>query len=124
MPIYLYDCSGCGEFDSTERADSLVHDCGRTARRRWKLRIDARSARHEGRWDPKVGQYVSSEREFRSLIRQGAERESESLGVDVKLEMVDSRDQQALSELHREPLAQREETIERSNVARRAEQTK
>lgn len=114
MPVYGYSCSGCGEFDSTERADYLTHDCGLAkcpgrAKRIWKLRINAESARHQGRWDPQVGAYVSSEREFNSLLSQGADREAAELGHDVNLVKVDSRDQEALAELHHQPLEERKE---------------
>ena len=124
MPIYEYACSGCGHFDSTERADHVTHDCGREARRVWSVKIDAESARHQGRWDPQVGAYVSSEREFRTLLRQGQERESASLGMDVKLTTIDSRDQEGLAELHRQPLAERQEIIAQTDYAEKAKRAK
>jgi hypothetical protein len=124
MPMYLYNCSGCGEFESLERADFLDHDCGLPARRVWRLRIAAETARHRGRWDAQVGAYVSNEGQFQSLLRQGQERESAELGMDVKLETVDARDQEALAELHRQPLEERKEIIAQSDFADRAKRAK
>jgi hypothetical protein len=47
-----------------------------------------------------VGSYVANEREFRDKLARGRERESENLGMDVKLETVDARDHEGLAELH------------------------
>lgn len=100
MPLYSYTCPIHGEFDSLTRSDKIECGCGLVAQRRWKLRINAESARHRGRWDPVVGEYVESDRQFRSLLAKGQQEQAEKLGMDVKLATVDARDNEGLAELH------------------------
>lgn len=104
MPVvYAYKCPAHGEIYATVHLDSIICfelGCGLKARRDWgSINIDAASARSTARYDPQVGQYVESERQFRDLIKQGMDKESESLGREVILETVDARDQEALAEL-------------------------
>ena len=121
MPIYAYFCPECGPIDSTQRDDRIIcPTCLNPAKREWRLKIDAASARHKGRWDPVVGAYVESERQFRSLLRDGQDRESASLGRDVKLATVDARDNEALSELHGWSQDKREADLEGTRKAERA----
>ena len=101
MALYSYSCPIDGEFDTMERADfAICPKCGGVARRLWRLRINAESARHRGHFDPIVGAYVESERQFDSLLAQGRDKQAEKLGMDVKLQKVDARDGEALAELH------------------------
>lgn len=100
MPTYAYRCE-CGEIESQTRDISITCPEGHVARREYgSVNINAASARHKGRWDPVVGAYVESDRQFRSLLAQGQEAQSEKLGMDVKLATVDARDNEGLAELH------------------------
>lgn len=119
MPIYEYKCRECGDhFDVGTRADWLFCHNGHRAIRVWSLRIEAETARHAGRWDPVVGAYVESERQFRSLLREGQDAQSAKLGMECKLETVDARDQEGLAELHGQSLAEREHTAEQTKRAK------
>lgn len=101
MPIYEYICQRHGPFDELIRADGYpCPECDQIARRHYRLNIAAESARHRGRWDPVVGEYVESERQFKSLLARGQQEQSEKLGMDVKLATCDSRDNEGLAELH------------------------
>jgi hypothetical protein len=98
---YAYICPSHGIFEAPIPADScLCPDCGDPSRRRWHVAFDRQSAKPSGRWDPQVGQYVANDREFRELLRAGAERQEQELGMAVPLAVVDARDDQALGELH------------------------
>lgn len=119
MPIYSYKCRDCGNrFDTLKRGDSSPCTCGETAIRVWStINIDAKSARHQGRFDPQVGAYVESERQFNNLLRQGQDAQEEKLGMPVKLEKVDARDHEALAELHGHSTEQREHDLEGTRKA-------
>lgn len=123
MPLYSYKCSSCGDrFDDLTRADSLICPRGHKAVRVWSsVNIDAKSARHKGRFDPQVGAYVRNEREFTNLLRQGQEKEANELGMEVKLETIDARDHEGLAELHGFSASERESHLEGT---RRAEYDK
>ena len=113
MPAYAYFCPNCGPFESAIPADRIDCRCGASSRRNYRtVGIIKSSLKHQGRWDPQVGAYVANDAEFRSLLAQGAARESESLGMDVKLATVDSRDSEGLAELHGWSVADREADLE------------
>lgn len=102
MPIYEYRCRSCGtSVESTERGQNIICVCGEAAIRSFgTVAIQAATARHRGRWDPVVGEYVESERDFRSKLARGQQEQSEKLGMDVNLATVDARDSEGLAELH------------------------
>lgn len=121
MPIYAYECPAHGPFDSMTRADNETcpkDGCGLSSKRRYSLRINAESARHKGRWDPIVGEYVENDSQFRSKLAEGAERESSRLGMDVNLVTHDARDQEAAAELHGQKIEQRQADLEPTLRAR------
>jgi hypothetical protein len=122
MPLFLYRCPIHGDFDSLHRGDShdCLQGCGMKAQRVWRLKIDATSARHRGRWDPQVGAYVESERQFRNLLREGQDAQSAKLGVDCKLATVDARDSEGLAELHGWKKEDREADLEGTRKLARA----
>lgn len=121
MPLYAYDCPRHGEELRVYAKDAApcLSDPDIIAKRVWKLNIDAKSARSKGRWDPQVGAYVESDAQFRSLLREGQDREAEKLGRDVILEMVDARDTEALAELHGESVEARREVAEQTAKVKR-----
>lgn len=120
MALYEYWCPKCWEhFDDTTRADSIKCPVGHKAGRVWSLRIHAESARHRGRWDPVVGEYVESERQFKSLLAKGQDEQSAKLGIDVKLATVDARDNEGLAELHGYTTDQRTADLEGTKKAKR-----
>ncbi len=61
-----------------------------------------------------MGRYVANEREFKSALAQGQERQAEKLGMDVKLETVDARDHDALAHLHGHDAGERKEMAQRA----------
>jgi hypothetical protein len=98
---YAYACPSCGIIESDVPADGITClECGQPARRVWQVAFDRQSTKQSGRWDPQVGQYVANDREFRELLRAGAERQERELGMEVPLAVVDARDDQARGELH------------------------
>ena len=118
MKWFAYHCPSCGDFDLDGIAqDTISCRCGRTAKRKYQVTINGSSLKSQARWDPQVGAYVENDRQFRSLLRQGQERESEKLGMDVKLTTVDARDQEGLAELHGHSLDERKEVIAKANHA-------
>lgn len=121
MPMYEYYCSSCQEHsDSFTRADSIICLAGHKARRVWsRVNIDAASARHRGRWDPVVGEYVESDRQFNNLLSKGRDEQSAKLNMDVKLATVDARDNEGLAELHGYSPDQRLADLESGKKAKR-----
>jgi len=98
---YAYVCPRHGIIESEVCADSIVDlECGNRAKRLRSFSVNKASLKHQGRWDPVVGQYVENDAQFRSLLHAGQERESEELGMDVVLDTVDARDMEGLAELH------------------------
>ena len=104
MPLYAYFCTGsCGEISSPVRADRITCDyCAMPAKRRFRVNVDRTSLKPTGGWNPVVGRYVANEAEF----------ESKRLGMDVKLETVDARDNEGVAELHGYTPTQRSEDME------------
>lgn len=120
MTPYGYACPNCGPFDSPTAADSLpCPRCHGQAKRRYQVAINRSSLRPDtGRWDPQVGAYVRNEREFRDLVSMGREAESAQLGMTVHHELVDSRDTEALCELHGTDRSARDAVVEDSRFVR------
>ena len=114
MPLYAYFCTGsCGEISSPVRADRITCDyCAMPAKRRVRVNVDRTSLKPTGGWNPVVGRYVANEAEFYSALAEGTERESKRLGMDVKLETVDARDNEGVAELHGYTPTQRSEDME------------
>jgi hypothetical protein len=110
MAKKLYVCPRCGPFETEHAADALQCRCGRTAKRRWAVTFDRTSTKVNGRWDPVVGQYVSNEREFQDALSVARELQCDKLGMDVKLETLDARDQEGLAELHGQDINERQES--------------
>lgn len=120
MPTYEYRCITCATtIESNERSDKLECGSGHLAVRIFaSVNINAASARHKGRWDPVVGAYVESDRQFRSLLAQGVQEQSEKLDMDVKIATVDARDNEGLAELHGYTTDQRAEDLEGEKKAK------
>lgn len=97
---YDYQCPSCGLLHDAVPLNKIQCRCGQEAKRVWGFAVNSSSLKSQDRWDPVVGAYVRNEREFRELLKAGQERESAELNMDVKLECVDARDDQALGELH------------------------
>lgn len=98
---FSYRCPACGEVEVEDVAQDTVQcRCGQTAKRNWSIRVDRTSLRQSGRWDPVVGRYVANHGEFKSALAEAQERESKLLGMDCVLATCDSRDSEALGELH------------------------
>lgn len=98
---FSYRCPKCGEVEVEDIAQDTVQcRCGQTAKRNWAIRVDKSSLKSYARWDPVVGDYVRTPGEFQSKLSQAVERESALLGMDAKVATCDSRDSEALSELH------------------------
>ncbi len=114
MPNYLYVCPACGPFESQLSGDVLQCRCGKAARRRFAVQFNRSSLGQSGRWDPVVGRYVANDREFRSALAEGVERQSEKLSMDCKVETVDARDHDALASLHGHDAGERKEIAARS----------
>lgn len=113
---FSYRCPRCGLIDSAFCGDLVQCRCGEQAKRRYQVAINRTSLRQSGRWDPVVGQYVANDREFRSALAQGRDAQAEKLGMDVKLETVDSRDSDALDSLHGGDPAERRELAEKARI--------
>lgn len=84
------------------------------------LALDRQSTKHQGRWDPVVGAYVESDRQFRSLLAQGQDAQSEKLGMECKLVTADSRDTATLDHLHGTDPEQRKELAGRTKAQKAA----
>jgi hypothetical protein len=97
---YAYMCPACGEIEFSTPHDSIQCRCGRTAKRVYSLRVQRSTLKHQGRFDPQVGSYVENNAQFMSKLKEQQDREASELGMDVQLTTVDSRDQEALAELH------------------------
>jgi hypothetical protein len=97
---YDYNCPACGVIHDSVPLDAIHCRCGIRAKRIRGFAVVSSSLKSQDRWDPVVGAYVRNEREFRELLKAGQERESAELNMDVKLECVDARDDEALGELH------------------------
>jgi hypothetical protein len=114
---YAYRCQAGHEITSGHALDQIeCPEHGMVAKRIRRFAIGTAQARKdEGHWNPVVGQYVKNDAEFRSVLAQQVERESEALNCDVKLALVDSRDKEGIAELH---------GIEPDHYAETAEDTK
>lgn len=121
---YLYDCPGCGEFESPISGDVIDCRCGTPSRRVWAVRFDRSSAKAQGHWNPQVGEYVSSKRQFDDLLKAGAERQERELKMECRLTQVDSRDQAGMAETHGHSLEHRLETAEQTARANHDERAK
>jgi len=127
MTVYAYRCPVHGDFDDYRHADAITchrigpdgQRCDARSPRNWRVAVNAESARHRGRWDPVVGQYVESERQFRSLLAEGQDRESARLNMDVKLQTIDARDHEGLAELHGISASERDSHLESTRRAAR-----
>jgi|HubBroStandDraft_6_1064221.scaffolds.fasta_scaffold00184_12 hypothetical protein len=98
---FSYRCPRCGEVEVEDVAQDTVQcRCGQTAKRNWSIRVDKASLKSYARWDPVVGRYVENEGQFKSALAEAQERESKKLGMDCVLATCDSRDGEALGELH------------------------
>jgi DNA-directed RNA polymerase subunit RPC12/RpoP len=98
---YSYRCRSCGEIQSETAADMIqCRMCGSVAKRIFQIAVNRTSLRTEARWDPVVGQYVENHRDWEYKLRSAQERESNELGMEVKLAMADPRDSDALGDLH------------------------
>lgn len=117
---YSYVCAVHGIIEADVPADSFVcltDGCRQSAKRLRAFNVDKVSLKSHARWDPIVGAYVRNEGEFRSLLHAGQERESEELGMDVVLTSVDSRDHEALAELHGHGVDERKDIAEQTQRA-------
>ena len=98
---YGYTCPRCGPFDIEGiAADAIQCRCGASSKRRYQFSVDKASLKSFARWDPVVGRYVENQGQFNSALAEAQERESKLLGMDCKLATCDSRDSEALGELH------------------------
>jgi hypothetical protein len=95
-------------------ADVVQCRCTSPAKRVFGFAVNKASLKSQARWDPVVGQYVESDRQFRDVLAEAQEREARELNMDVPLVQVDARDQEALGELHGTGLAHRQEVAEQS----------
>jgi hypothetical protein len=121
MKWFAYHCPSCGDFDVDGIAqDTISCRCGRTAKRKYAVSFMGSSLKSQARWDPVVGEYVENDRQFRSLLRKGQEEQSEKLNMDVKLALVDSRDTEALAELHGHSVEERLEVKARTDFVENA----
>jgi hypothetical protein len=117
---YAYVCSVHGVIEADAPADSficLTDGCRQQAKRLRSFNVDKVSLKSHARWDPIVGAYVRNEGEFRSLLAAGQERESNELNMEVKLDLVDARDQEGLAELHKMPVDVRLAEVENTQRA-------
>lgn len=98
----VYWCGGGHEMTSPVRADEVAClEHSTLARRQWGFAINTGNMRKDdAHWNPVVGQYVSNDAEFRSVLAQQVDRESKSMNMDVKIATVDSRDKEGVAELH------------------------
>ena len=118
---YAYWCLAGHEIIYPEPLNSVACvEHGTTAKRQFRVAVNRSSLRQQGRWDPQVGAYVANTIEFRDLLKQGAERESQSLGMAVRHELVDSRDSEALAELHGTTVEKREADLEPTKAKEKA----
>lgn len=79
MPVYEYRCPTCGPVISSDRADSIPHECGEVAKRRWSFQMAPVMHAH---FNHTVGKEVSDHRAIkRELARKSAEM-SERTGVE------------------------------------------
>lgn len=99
---YAYRCRTGHEIVShhaLDQVECLEH--GTIAKRIRRFAIGTAQARKDqGGWNPVVGQYVANDAEFRSVLASQVERESESMNMECKVALVDSRDKEGLAELH------------------------
>lgn len=100
---YHYQCDiGAHEFASPISVDGLAClEHGTLARRVRAFGFQRREmARDRPRWDPVVGRYVSNQRQFLDALKEGVERESEEMHMEVRVVPVDAADTTALCEMH------------------------
>jgi hypothetical protein len=83
----------------------------------WSVHFDRRSTKHQGHWNPQVGQYVANDREFQDALKVGAARQEAEMKMECKLAQVDSRDQAGMAETHGHPLEHRLEVAEQTERA-------
>jgi hypothetical protein len=117
---YAYACPIHGVIEADAPADSFIcmtDGCRQQAKRLRAFNVDKVSLKTQARWDPIVGAYVRNDSEFRSLLSAGQERESNELGMDVVLTQVDSRDKEALAELHGHSVNERDSVAEQTQRA-------
>ena len=95
-----YLCPKDGPFESTLGSEVAVCRCGRRAKRVWNVAINRTSLKSEARWDPVVGEYVRSNREFDYKLAQGVEAQCEKLNMDVVVEKFDPRDRDGIEAAH------------------------
>jgi hypothetical protein len=120
MTEYAYQCPACGPLTHDLPLPAVGCRCGRKAKRRYQVSINKSSLRQQGRWDPQVGAYVASTREFRDRLSAAEETQAQRLNMDVHSEVVDARDSAALAELHGHSVEQREADLEGTRKAERA----
>lgn len=110
---YDYVCPTDGLIQVNVAQDNVQCRCGSQARRVYGFAF-SRASKDQPRWDPVVGQYVANDREFRTLLAQGQERNARELGMDCKLEVLDARDSEGLAELHGHSVDHRHEVAEQT----------
>lgn len=95
MPMYEYQCDGCGHhLETMTRGDSLrCPNCGAHARRRWGVRI-GRASFPGGHFNVAAGRYVSSETELRDAFKQTSEEQTALTGVPVDIQPIDYGDRE------------------------------
>jgi len=121
---YLYECRGCGEFESPISGDVIDCRCGAPSRRVWAVALHRTGARFEGHWNPQVGEYVANRREFDELLKRGADRQEREMKMECRLAQFDSRDVDGLAEAHGHSADDRLELAEQTQRARHDERAK
>lgn len=115
MKWFSYICPSCGPFEVDAIAEDTIQcRCGQTAKRKYQVSFIGSSLKTYGHFDPVVGEYVESEGQFKSLLSKGQAEQEAKLGMECKLATIDARDTEGLAELHNQPVAERKETLARS----------
>jgi len=108
MPMYQYECDGCGDilqkmmtFDEHEndRSIPLVHgNCPSPARGKFLQVYDFHFNKGmRDHWSSQLNKPVSSERQFNSELSRHQDEYSARMGYDVNFETVDPNDRSGLN---------------------------
>lgn len=93
MAIYEFRCRDCGRGRESQSRDVLPCPCGSIYRRVFHCNFPSAFTPH---FNHSVGRFISSEYEFKEVLKQTSESESLRQGTTVNYVPVDPKDTKAL----------------------------